>query len=460
MKRRNFLKHIGTISAPLILSGRIFGFNGNIAPSNRVTLGMIGLGFLGRVHLHGLTFNPKAQIMALSDVDQWRLNDAQRMVQEGYSSLSGKNWKGTKKYHDFLDLLVRSDIDGVVITMGDRWHTTAVIKAVEAGKDVFVEKPVALTLGETKMIAEAVERTHRITQVGLQQRSDETFNIVCPAVRNGRLGKISHVYVCGYSNSFAVSYPEEPIPPTLDWDRWLGPAPWRPYNSRFHQLGCPRSVVPWSHCRDFGNGGIADATVHAFDAVQWGLGLENSGPIEIMPENKTDNPYLTYKLSNGVWLQAVPGRLDSRVLKYPALYDPNIPIQAFGALFLGENGWVSVARNGYAMASSPDLIADLPAVYYGNRPDAHNVPFVKRGPHYWTTFYDHKDNWLDCVLSRKQTVMPVRWGAAATRYSCLAVVARSLNRPLKWDPDRLEFINDDEANKLRYRAAREPWNFC
>ena len=456
MNRRSFIARSAVAGLPLVVPATVLGRDG-VAPSERTTIGMIGLGFLGRVHLHGLLNNPLVQIVALSDVDQWRLTDAGRMAKEAYENQKGMSWSGIGLHHDFLDLLARNDIDGVVLTMGDRWHAAAAKLTVEAGKDVFVEKPVSLTLAETRAISDAVQTNHAVSQSGIQQRSDPTYQRVCRFLRDGRLGKISNVYIIHSSVSQAVSLPAEPVPPTLDWERWLGPAPWRPYNSRFHQLGLPRSVVPWSFCSDFGNAGIADAAVHSFDIVLWALGLENSGPLEIIPVATGQYPYLTYRFPGDVMLQIVNNKIDHRVLNYPKGWDENTSLQSFGGVFVGENGWIHVGRMGYLTASSPDLIADVPP-YYEGREYTVDVPFVKRGKHYWTTFYDHKMNWVKAIRTRGETAAPIQRGSDATRCSILGAMATRLNRALHWDPVKQEFQNDDEANRYRSRAAREPWN--
>lgn len=457
MKRRDFLKEAGALSLlPTLIPGSALGLDNHFSPANRTTVGMIGLGFLGRVHLYGLLNNPKVQIVGLSDVDQWRLDDAARMVNEEYQK-QNLNWgDSVRKDHEFRDLLARDDIDGVVLTMGDRWHSTATILAAEAGKDVFVEKPVSLYLQETLDMEEAVQRTGRITQVGIQQRSDITYNYVCKFLREGRLGKITNVYVTGTSFSVPMDLPAQPIPETLDWNRWLGPAPWRPFNHRYHQLGLPRGVVPWSFCSDFGNGAIADSTVHAFDILNWATDMKTFGPFEITPPGEKYN-WLTYRFPNDLYVQVVKSRLDSSVLNYPKGWNPDTGIQSFGGVYVGTNGWIHVGRLGFLTASSPDLIADAPP-YHTNRPDAHNVPFVKRGKHYWTAFYDHKDNWIESVRNRTETAAPVRIGAAATRCSILGAMACRLNRSLDWDPEKFEFQKDEEANRLRSRAHRAPWN--
>ncbi|MDO5580528.1 MAG: Gfo/Idh/MocA family oxidoreductase [Planctomycetia bacterium] len=458
MKRRSFLKTAaGGAILPALIPGSALGLDHHYAASERTVIGMIGLGFLGRVHLFGLLNNPKVQVIALSDVDRWRLDDAARMAEEEYHKQGLPAFgKAVHKDHEFRDLLARSEIDGVVLTMGDRWHSTATIMAAEAGKDVFVEKPVSLYLKETEEMETAVRRTRRITQVGIQQRSDIAYQHVCRFLRDGRIGKITNIYITGSSFSVPMDLPAQPVPPTLDWDRWLGPAPWRPFNSRFHQLGLPRGVVPWSFCSDFGNGSIADSAVHSFDIINWSLGLKNFAPLEITPPGEK-YPWLTYRFPNDVFVQVVKNRLDSTVLNFPKGWNPDTNIMPFGGVFVGTNGWIHVGRMGFLTASSPDLIADAPA-YYTNRPDAHNVPFVKRGKHYWTAFYDHKDNWIDGIRNRTETAAPVRIGCEATRCSILGAMACRLKRELIWDPDKQEFKNDEEANRLRSRANRAPWN--
>ncbi|MDO5567121.1 MAG: hypothetical protein Q4G59_10735, partial [Planctomycetia bacterium] len=342
--------------------------------------------------------------------------------------------------------------------MGDRWHTPVGKLAAKSGKDVFVEKPCALTVDECLSFSQVVRDNRRISQVGLQQRSDAWFQFACEIVHEGRLGKISHVYTHAGGNSYEIELPAEPVPQTLDWERWLGPAPYRSWNHRFHHLGWPKNVVPWSFCRDFGNGGIADGCVHDLDIVNWGLNMEYlpgpdptanhicvqgqmrpkplfKEPLEFIPAGLSkDYRCNTWKYPGGILVQMLNGRIDERVDYLPPGLKGEV-LPSFGAVFVGDRGWVSVGRRGYIRASSIDLIADCPR----RRSD------------------NHMHNFIDCVRTRHETNCPVERGCEATLCSTIGSMSMWLKRPLKWDLNRQEFIDDPEANRLRSRTPRGNW---
>ncbi len=457
--RRRFLKAAGA-SVPLLVAGQALGLDGSVSAMNRTTMGVVGIGCLGRSHLGNFAGNPSVEMLGVSDVDDWRLNNAMNIVRQSYVNRKiPKEGQSCKAYHDFLDLYDREDVDAVAIVMGDRWHSTAVKMAAMRGKDVFVEKPCALTVDECMNISQVVRENRRICQVGLQQRSDRYFDYVCELVRAGRLGRITHVYVVSGSWSREVDLPAEPVPATLDWERWLGPCPWREYNHRFHYLGFPKNVVPWEFCRDFGNAGIASGGVHAWDIVQWGLGMEYlpgpantpgemvvkgetkkiptfNKPFEIIPRGCSDKyKFTTFVYPSGTVAQIVDGRIDKRVDRLvPGLEGQ--PVQSFGAIFVGEKGeWISVGRQNFLAASSPDLIKDGPVRQFSN----------------------HDYNFVDCVRSRREPTCPIERGCEATFCSSAGSLALWLNRPLKWDINKKTFINDEEANRYSARTPRGDW---
>ncbi len=386
---------------------------------------------------HTLSF-PDAQVLAVSDPDQWRRETHRDVVNREYAKRkeSGE-FNGCAIYNGFHEMLPRADIDGLVMALGEQWHGPAVIMASKAGKDVYVEKPNAYTVHEALAEIDAVRRHGTVCQVGYQQRSWENFQFACQLVRDGVLGKIDRIYMVHNGASVESDLPAEPTPPTLDWDLWLGPAPWRPFNHRLHYLGNPLNVVPWSFCRDLGLGGIGSGGSHAFDVVHWGLGLDESGPLEIHPPNNDNIPYLTFKYPNDITLHVCRGRLESKYTELPQGFDPNTSVQAFGAVFVGENGWIHVGRRGYLKSYPAALAKDRPS-----RHEGHN---------------SHIRNWLDCVRLRKRPLCDIAIGSHSTIAAVLGNIACWLNRPLKWDPVKNEFPGDEEANRLRARALRQPW---
>jgi predicted dehydrogenase len=415
------------------------GKDGAVAPSERIALGFIGIGMMGQGHLHCCLHYPDIQIVGVCDVDQWRRENAKAVVERGYAALrGGEKYSGCPVHVDLCELLARNDVDAVVIATGDNWHGLATVLAAKAGKDIYCEKPASLTIREAQAMVEAVRRYGRVCQIGLQQRSTPEFRKACKLVLDGRIGKVKNVYVCHPGTSSDVNLPSEPAPDGLDWDRWLGPAPWRPFNGRFHRYGRPPHVVPWHFCCDFGGGNLTSNTVHAFDVVQWGLGMDQSGPTEITPPDATGSP-LTYKYADGTFLE-VEWKLDPQKQPIPKGWDVNTPIQNFGALFVGEEGWIHVGRQGY-LESFPKEIVRQPS-----------DPAEPKDP-----VDSHHQNWLDSIRARTEPACDVAIGCRSTIVSHLGCIAQWTGRALKWDPAREEFLGDDEANRLRSRAMRAPW---
>ncbi|HWH71890.1 MAG TPA: Gfo/Idh/MocA family oxidoreductase, partial [Candidatus Sulfotelmatobacter sp.] len=310
--RRTFLRRslaaAGIAALPQFLPATVFGAEGTVPPSNRVTIGLIGRGAMGSGHLHRLAYDPGFQLVAVCDVDATRREMARTAVTDIYSANQpGGSYRGCAAYNDYRELLARPDIDAVLIATPDHWHTLQSIDAVKAGKDVYCEKPVSMTIQEGRRLVESVRRYGRVFQTGTQYRSIPAIRKVCRFIREGRLGKIKSVFTpyqplssflsaerikpyapvmnweqCGKSfvpMDFAL--PAEPVPEGLDWDLWVGPAPWRPYNRLYHINPSP-GVVPWSFCDAFGVTSSTWFLSHAADVIQWALGVENSGPVEII----------------------------------------------------------------------------------------------------------------------------------------------------------------------------------
>lgn len=442
--RREFLKRTGAAALATgtfrIIPASALGADGSPAPSNRISLGLIGVGMVGQGHLRGFLNAPEAQVVAVCDVDRWRRDNAQTTTEQAYADRRASGlYHGCAAYTDLRGLLARDDIDAVFIATGDRWHAVATVLAAKAGKDIYVEKPISLTIAEARAMVDTVRRYDRVCQCGLQQRSTREFRLACQLVRDGAIGKIQAVYVIGLGTSAEVNLPAEPVPDTLDWDLWLGPAPWRPFNHRFVYLGQPLNVVPWDFCRDFGGGCLTSGTVHAFDVVQWGLGMDQSGPVEVIPPG-AGCPDLTFNYSNGVPVRVVPGRLDRARHAIPEGWDENTPLQVFGALFVGEHGWIHVGREGYLQSYPAELIKNYPADY---------EPRIAGESH-------HR-NWFEAIRNRSRPACDVAVGCQSTIVSHLGCLAYWTGRTLKWDPAGAQFLDDDEANRLRSRAMREPW---
>ncbi len=424
----------GAIAAPFAVRSALSGAEGAAAPSDRIGLGFIGIGRMGQGHLGLLLRYPEVQVRGVCDVDPIRRGNAKAAVDGAYGAGSD-----CAAYNDLRELLARSDIDAVLIATGDRWHVPASVLAMKAGKDVYCEKPVSLTIRESRVLREVAARYGRVFQTGLQQRTTLEFRRACDLVQRGRLGKITHVYVCFPGTVEEVNLPAEPVPEGLDWNLWLGPAPWRPFNHRYHEYGQPKNVVPWHFCPDFGSGNLTSNAVHAFDVVQWGLGMDESGPVEVTPPGVGGMPSLTYKYASGAVLQ-VEWKLDPQKHFVPPGWDAATPIQAFGAVFVGEAGWIHVGREGYLKSHPEAILAEDTG-----------------GPKEGRPVLDHHKNWLECIRSRRRTACDAAAGGRSAIVAHLGGIAHWTRRSLAWDPAKEEFINDDEANRLRSRPMREPW---
>ena len=295
--RRHFLHRTATTAAglalgtPSILRGSALGFS-RTAPSERVTLGFIGLGWKGFEGCWGSllqTFiaDRSCQVLAVCDVDRRYVERAKSFVDQTYEN------QDCATFRDFRELIVRPDLDAVVIATPDHWHAVQTIWACREGKDVFCEKPLSLTIREARAMVDAGRRYRRVVQTGSQSRSNNRVRFGCEVVRQGRIGEVREVHVTCGPPSVPCDLPAEPVPDYLDWDLWLGPAPWRPYHSRIH----PVQFRAWF---DYSGGGMTDWGAHHFDIAQWGLGMDHSGPVEIIPPDGHTQQRLTLKYANGV----------------------------------------------------------------------------------------------------------------------------------------------------------------
>ena len=372
--RREFLKTAAAFAAPAIVPASVLGAE---APSERVNVGIIGLGKLGsQSHLAGLLNTSGVQVVALCDVERIRLNDAQKRVDATYAQRFGKAaYKGCTTHVDFRELLARAEVDAVVIVSPEYWHAIHAVQACRAGKHVYCEKPMAYTLGEARAVVNAAERYGRVFQVGSQQRSDYTFRYACELVRNGRIGDVHTVHVnCG-GPPRECRLPAEPTPPSMEWDLWLGPAPWRPYNTKIQPISL-EPWCPWKIYRDYGGSGMTDMGAHHFDIAQWGLGMDHSGPVEVHPRDGGQYERLTYKYANGVALTHGGAMAGSAVE------------------FIGTEGRVAVNR-GHFLKTEPENLA---------------TSAIGPGEVHLYESRSHRGNWLDCIRTGRETVCPAEVG--------------------------------------------------
>jgi predicted dehydrogenase len=429
--RRDFLKKAGlagaALAAPMIVPSSVLGGDGSTAPSERINMGFIGLGGQGAGHLMGggWTYVPggyvartDVQVMATCDVAKPRRENARQRCNEVYAQRLGlSSYNGVTAYDDFREVLARPDIDAVLIAVPYHWAATLAMAAMRAGKDVYCEKPMAVTMEEATNLLATAKRYGRIYQAGTQQRSEYAgrFRIACELVRNGRIGELKEVYAYGKPGAMFPSnwVPEEsaPVPDWLDWDMWLGPLPWRPF------VRMPGQTVPGLFVGDVNWG------PHHYDIIQWTVNPDVTAPIQAHMENGE----VRYQYKNGVVVRSD---------EYPGERVGG----SGGACFVGTEGRIAVDREN--LVSYPERILKEPL-----RPQDVRVYHAD----------SHSGNFLECVRSRQPTICNPDVAVYTMRALLTGGIALALEREVKFDPVKAEFINDPEANRLCSYAARPPW---
>ncbi len=428
LDRREFLKRTATASVvafglPYIVPASAYGSGGRTPPSERITLGFIGMGKMMGGHLGNFLNRPQVQVLAVCDVESIRLDMQQKRANEFYARREGKeSYDGCAAYKDFRELVARDDIDAVVIATPDHWHALTAIAAMKAGKDVYCEKPLTLTINEGKAMVKAARAYGRVFQTGSQQRSSGEFHTACELVRNGRIGKVHTVHVNVGGPSQECYLPAQPVPEGLDWNFWLGPAPWRPYHEDIAPSVKFRGWPNFRAYRDYSGGGMTDWGAHHFDIAQWGLGMDGSGPVEINPPDGKTYKRLTYKYGNGVVM--THGGATGRA----------------GVEFIGPGGRVMVNR-GYIKTDPPELLNEP------IHPDESKLYYSR----------NHQGDWLNALRTRTKPICDVAIGHRSAAICHLGNIAYWIKRPLKWDPVKERFIGDDEANRMLQRPMRSPW---
>jgi predicted dehydrogenase len=420
--RRDFIKTatLFSASAPFLLPSHVW--SAETQPNSRIVMGCIGVGTQGRGLQGGFLGSKETQVVAVCDVDTTRREASKKRVEDHYAKQTNSDYKGCATFKDFRELIARQDIDAVVIATPDHWHAIPVLLACQAKKDIYCEKPLSLTIGEARAMANAVRKYERVFQTGSMQRSSSEFLKACELVRNGRIGKIEKVIVDVGGPSKWCDLPEEAKEPGLDWDMWLGPAPQRPYNSVLSPRGVHTHFPDWRNYREYSGGMMTDWGAHHFDIAQWGLGMDESGPVEIIPpEDPKATKGLKYVYANGV------------VMEHG---------NSGGALFIGDKGKILVNR-GKFQATPEELAADY-------KPNSLPIKLYKSS--------NHQQDFLKCVRSRQRPICDVEVGARSVSVCHLGNLAYWNHRKLKWDPEKEKFIGDDEANTWIDRTKRGPWN--
>ncbi|MBI5384161.1 MAG: Gfo/Idh/MocA family oxidoreductase [Verrucomicrobia bacterium] len=432
LTRRAFLRSaMGAAVAPTLIPASALGLGDSTAPSNRIVVAAIGLGFAWDMFLR----RNDTQFVAVCDVQRVRREAGKRLVDD-----FNKN-QDCRAYNDFREVIARQDIDAVYVATPDHWHPLVTIAAARAGKHVYCQKPLTRTIAEGQAVVQAVRRHDIVFQHGTQQRHDPKMLFGCELVRNGYIGQLKHVKIGSPQGQVCGPQPTEPVPEGLDWDMWLGPAPWAPFTARRIRSH------DWYFISDYSLGYIAGWGVHHADSAQQASGVDEPGGLievdargEFAPDGLFDNPHrwnMNYRFANGVtwnWTDT------------PA-WEPvegwNDPVRhKMGIRLEGTEGWVFIWRG---------IVDAHPKSLLNVRIGPHDrVRLVRPGGEAIPDF-------IECVRHHKKTCAPVDVAHRSTTLCNLGAISMLLRRKVVWDPAKEEFVNDEEANRLKSRAMREPW---
>jgi predicted dehydrogenase len=417
--RRTFLQQSSASIAAGGFAASVWGSTqaiaGPVPESERIRIGAIGVGNRGKLLLKQLP--ESAELVAISDCNLSRA--------EAFKAEVGGNWPA---YHDYRKILERKDIDAVIVATGEFQRVLPCIEACQAGKDVYAEKPLTLYIQEGRALVQAVRKYDRVLQVGTQQRSMEINRVACELLRNGGLGKILEVRAIAYTGPAAT--PQEPFPAQegpvgLNWNQWLNQASMRPFHSDW---------MGWMRWRDFSGGEMTNWGAHGVDQIQWALGMDDTGPIQITPLTSGPHGHVRMEYANGVQVNFIiqPGEGPMG-----------------GAIFICEKGKLEVNRN-KVTSNPPEIAVQLKAaldIEEEERKWSDNVAL-------WQARW-HLQNWCDCIRSRRRPVADVEIGHRSISVCHLANIVRSAGRPLVWDPEREVFANDNLANQFLARERRK-----
>ncbi len=428
LTRRAFLKRSAVFAAaPYIIPASALGLDGKVPPSERIVLGGMGVGRRGGHDLRWMLPEKDVQFVAICDARKSSREAVKQTVDTRYGN------KDCKMYRDMREFLAeRTDIDALLIATGDRWHSLAAIMAMRAGKDVYSEKPSSMTIAEGQAVVETARRYRRIYQTGTQRLSEGNFTFCNEMVRTGRLGKVhtvrAHIAPWDSAELKHDWLPAEPEPPKeeVDWDQWLGPCPWRPYNSAYIRGG-------WHGRYDFHTSCIGEWGAHTFAQCQVGISAADTSAVEYQYVKNESGDGMVTRFANGIKMILERDR------------DRKYWRGSCGVRYEGTAGWVSAA-DGYSKpdVSSPAMMGDFKKLVYDYQARTQRP-------------MSHVRNLLDCVKSRRQTVAnPVMMHRSMSTVHA-ANICMWLKRDLRFDPVKEEFVNDPEANRLRSRAMREPW---
>lgn len=421
--RRLFIRQTALTAASFFIVPRHVIGRGFTAPSDLLTLGFIGTGKQSRGLLNQFKKKP-VRILAASDVDATKLQLFKTLAEKAFTENTGlKHADGFKAHADYRDILSNSNIDGVIIATPDHWHAYQAVKAAEAKKHIYLEKPLTRTVAEGRAVVNAVKKNKIVLQTGSMQRSWVNFRKACELVRNGYIGQIKEVLVHVGDPAIKCDLGEEQLPPHLHWENWIGPAEFHPFHS---ELSPPveKDVFPnWRKYKEYAGGILSDWGAHMFDIAQWGLGMDDSGPIQFIPtKDPAAKRGLQMIYANGI------------VMKHEEFG------RGFGVRFIGDKGKIDIARN-----------------YFDSDPVNIASATIQPGEQRLYESNDHYTDWLNACKSGSLPICHAEIGHRSNAVCALANIAYSLNRKLDWDPVKERFKEDKEANTLLLPGYRNGW---
>ena len=434
INRRQLLKNAAETATaaaglPYVVPSSVLGRGGTVEPSNRIVMGFIGLGIQGTALMRAFLGQRDVQVVAVCDVYETQRQKAKRIADEYYGNAA------CMTYNDFRKVCGREDIDAVCVATPDHWHVLVSLEAARAGKDMYTEKALGLSLAWDQALREACHRYGRVFQWGTQQRSGRNFRYGCELVRNGRIGKL-HTILVGVPHDLAFpNQPTQPVPKGLDYDMWLGPAPWAPYTyQRCRPWTKEESYSIWYHISDYCLGGIGGYWgVHHVDIAPWGHGTDQTGPIEI--EGTAVFP------EDGLADCATSWRVHHRYVDGVNMTYMDNKQHKQGVTFQGSEGWVHVSRRGI-WAEPESLLTSV----------------IGKDEIHLVESEGHQRNFLDAVKTRKETICPIGVAVRTNTICHLTDICTRLGRKLRWDPRKEDFADDSQASRMLTRAIRSPWH--
>jgi predicted dehydrogenase len=450
MKRRTFLRNAsaataGAIVIPTIVPSSVFGKN---APSNTIQLAQIGCGRIARSHdMADLFRYENARYVAVCDVDKNRMADGKKLAEDTYNKKYGSNNAvDVKMYEDYREILMRSDIDAVVISTPDHWHSQPAIEAALAGKDIYLQKPTSLTVTEGRLLSDIVHRQGVILQVGTQQRSDTQFRVAAELVRNGRIGKVHTVKIGLPGDPAGPQFEKMPVPAALNFDMWLGSTPEIEYTEQLvhPQKGYDRPG--WLRHENYGAGMITGWGQHHYDSAAWGMDTEFTGPISV--ESVAQFPKYGSWNVHGDFM--VKHEYENGITVYTSGGFPN------GIRYEGTEGWIFVTRGAYRATASDPIPEGRTKALDASDPKILESKIGENEIHLYESKEQHL-NWLDCIKSRKAPISPVEIGHRTCSVCLISHIAMKVPGILKWNPKTERFVDNDLANSMLSRPQRYPY---